>query len=112
MGTQKSETEVGHSRNLDSGRTDPLGSLGFLAELWEVVRGWGLIPLRTDGLLDVHWLHGGKLRSTFAFRGNAGPDPESSDHLPSVAKTPCSPALVLSEAISLHKLQPGSSCVV
>ncbi|XP_016064981.1 PREDICTED: sodium-dependent multivitamin transporter isoform X4 [Miniopterus natalensis] len=39
--------------------------------------------------------------STTLSRGNAGPDPEPSDHLPSVAKTPCLPAYVLSEATSL-----------
>lgn len=47
--------------------------------------------------------------SPFAFRGNAGPDPEPSDHLPRVAQTPCPPAPVLAEATSLQKLQPGSA---
>ncbi|XP_023566759.1 sodium-dependent multivitamin transporter isoform X2 [Octodon degus] len=38
---------------------------------------------------------------------DAGPDPEPSDHLPCAAKTPCPPALVLSEAALLQKPQPG-----
>ncbi|KAM5319654.1 sodium-dependent multivitamin transporter isoform 2-T2 [Glossophaga mutica] len=43
-------------------------------------------------------------------RGNAGPDPGPSDHLPSAAKAPCPPACVLSEETSLQKLQPGPRC--
>ncbi|XP_027955259.1 sodium-dependent multivitamin transporter isoform X4 [Eumetopias jubatus] len=46
--------------------------------------------------------------STTLSKGNAGPDPESSDHLPGVTKAHRPAAPVLSEAISLHKLQPGS----
>lgn len=48
----------------------------------------------------------------FVFRGHAGPDRGPSDHLPSVAETPCPPAPVLSEAASLQSRQPGSSSVV
>nr|XP_025723707.1 sodium-dependent multivitamin transporter isoform X3 [Callorhinus ursinus] len=47
--------------------------------------------------------------STTLSKGNAGPDPESSDHLPGVTKAHRPAAPVLSEAISLHKLQPGRS---
>ena len=46
------------------------------------------------------------------FRGDVGLDSEPSDHLPSVAKTPCPPAHVLSEVTSLQSPQPGSSSVV
>lgn len=45
------------------------------------------------------------------FSGDAGPDPEPSDHLPGVAETPGSPAPVLSEATSLQKLQLGNAYV-
>ena len=48
----------------------------------------------------------------FVFRGHAGPDCGPSDHLPSVAETPCPPAPVLSEATSLQSRQPGSSSIV
>ena len=46
------------------------------------------------------------------FRGDVGLDSEPSDHLPSVAKTPCPPAHVLSEVTSLQSPQPGSFSVV
>ncbi|XP_070235369.1 sodium-dependent multivitamin transporter isoform X2 [Bos mutus] len=45
--------------------------------------------------------------STAASKGHAGPDRGPSDHLPSVAETPCPPAPVLSEAASLQSRQPG-----
>lgn len=52
----------------------------------------------------------GRLRSAFSCRGNAGPDPKPSDHLPSVAQTAGPPAHVLSEMAPLPKPQPGRSC--
>ena len=96
-------------RALESGAQGPpgcLGQSGSLAELQEVDRGWGL------GASECALVTQQEPQEHFVLRGDAGPDPEPSDHLPSVAETPGPPARVLSEAPLLQSPQPGSTSVV
>lgn len=94
------------------GRWDPaLGILG-VSNRWSplLTSEWagGLGPwCRVSSVCCSKKFSAGLLTSTFAFRGNAGPDPEPRHHLSSVAKAPLTPALILPEAASLEKLQQG-----